>query len=71
MLAISSTVLAIILYQNSYQLNEKSITLPHQPDDLDAILAVPRHPLADGKPGVVIFIHGDGPINATHGGFMR
>lgn len=70
-LAISSTVLAIILYQNSYQLNEKSITIPHQPNNLDAILAMPRHPLADGKPGVVIFIHGDGPINATHGGFYR
>lgn len=70
-LAVSSTVLVFTLCQNHYQLNEKSIIIPHQPDNLNAILAMPRHSLAGEKPGVVIFVHGDGPIKATHGGFYR
>ncbi|AHY09198.1 Alpha/beta hydrolase family protein [compost metagenome] len=70
-LAVTSSILAFILYQNNYQLVESTVTIPHKPNNLDAVLAMPRHLPPGEKPGVVIFVHGDGDINATHGGFYR
>lgn len=70
------TVVAIVVIaggvavvQNDYDIDEQSVSIPFGPIALDGVLATPP----DGtKPlGLVVFVHGDGPIDATYDGFYR
>ncbi|WES87419.1 alpha/beta hydrolase family protein [Dickeya fangzhongdai] len=69
--AIAFTLLSFLLYQNYYKIREEKVTIPTPTQPLNAILAMPATLPPGQKPGVVIFVHGDGPIEATHGGFYR
>ncbi|MFJ9951719.1 alpha/beta hydrolase family protein [Kitasatospora sp. NPDC091207] len=58
-----------VLYGNSYDLREQRVTITGGVQPLDGVLARPEG--GDGPYGVVVFIHGDGPVDATHDTFYR
>ncbi|WP_162907029.1 alpha/beta hydrolase family protein [Allorhizocola rhizosphaerae] len=55
----------VVLHQHSYDMREERVTI----GALDGVLAKPDR--VDGPVGLVVFVHGDGPVNATHDGFYR
>ncbi|MEV0502122.1 alpha/beta hydrolase [Streptomyces spectabilis] len=59
----------VVLWQNTYALREERVRLRHDGHTLDGVLARP----AKGEEpfGVVVFVHGDGPVDATHDSFYR
>ncbi|MEU2670417.1 CocE/NonD family hydrolase [Streptomyces sp. NPDC007164] len=59
----------VVLWQNTYDLREEHVTLRHRGADLDGVLALPEK--GDGPFGLVVFVHGDGPVDATHETFYR
>ncbi|OUC92449.1 alpha/beta hydrolase family protein [Streptosporangium minutum] len=59
----------VAVWQNTYALREERITVRHDGRLLDGVLARPEN--GDGPFGLVVFVHGDGPIDATHDSFYR
>ncbi|GGK77047.1 hypothetical protein Ppa06_38500 [Planomonospora parontospora subsp. parontospora] len=59
----------VVLVQNTYDLREERVTIPGGPQPLDGVLATPAS--GRGPFGLVVFVHGDGPVDATHDGFYR
>ncbi len=57
-----------IAKQNAYDFRTESFTFSHAGDDLTGTLTLPE---GGGPFGVVVFIHGDGAINADHDGGYR
>ncbi|MFD1175907.1 alpha/beta hydrolase family protein [Paenibacillus puldeungensis] len=53
-----------ILLQNRFDIVEQSIEIPTPQGKLTGTLALPKH--VSGNLGLVLFIHGDGPIDASH-----
>ncbi|MBB3112705.1 hypothetical protein FHS18_004807 [Paenibacillus phyllosphaerae] len=53
-----------ILVQNDFAINEQAVTINTPSGRLTGVLALPEE--YSGKLGLVLFIHGDGPIDATH-----
>ncbi|RKT56015.1 alpha/beta hydrolase family protein [Saccharothrix australiensis] len=53
-----------VVHQHSYDLREQRVEI----GDLRAVLALPEH---GDRHGLVVFVHGDGPIDATHDTFYR
>lgn len=58
-----------VLYRNSYDLREQRVTITGGAQPLDGVLARPEG--GDGPFGLVVFVHGDGPTDATHDTFYR
>lgn len=56
-------------WQHTYALREEKVTLRHDGQQLDGVLALPQQ--GEGPFGLVVFVHGDGPIDATHETFYR
>ncbi|MFE6364736.1 alpha/beta hydrolase family protein [Streptomyces sp. NPDC057806] len=56
----------VVLWQNSYDIDEQRVTIRHGGHTLHGVLALPR----DGRKrhGLVVYVHGDGPTDATHDG---
>ncbi|MFI6815944.1 alpha/beta hydrolase family protein [Nonomuraea sp. NPDC050328] len=54
----------VVLWQNSYAMDEQRVSIRHGGHTLNGVLATPR----DGRKqhGLVVYIHGDGPVDATH-----
>ncbi|MEU4562715.1 alpha/beta hydrolase [Actinoplanes sp. NPDC023936] len=59
---------AVVLLGNDYRIDETRLTIPTAGGSLDAVLAGPREGTARG---LVVMIHGDGPVEATHDGLYR
>lgn len=59
----------IVVWQNTYALREEGVVLRHHGHRLEGVLA--RPPAGDGPFGLVVFVHGDGPVDATHDTFYR
>ncbi|GAA0210032.1 CocE/NonD family hydrolase [Saccharothrix mutabilis subsp. mutabilis] len=53
-----------VVYQHDYALREERVEI----GDLRAVLARPR---TGDRHGLVVFVHGDGPVDATHDTFYR
>jgi len=53
-----------VLKQHSYKMTEQRIELETAEGKLTGILALPKH--REGRVGLVLFVHGDGPIDASH-----
>ncbi|CCH30360.1 alpha/beta hydrolase [Actinosynnema sp. NPDC047251] len=53
-----------VAYQHSYDLREERVEI----GDLRGVLALPE---TGGRHGLVVFVHGDGPVDATHETFYR
>ncbi|MFE5494734.1 alpha/beta hydrolase family protein [Streptomyces virginiae] len=56
-------------WQNTYDLREEHVVIRTGGRALHAVLALPDH--GRGPYGVVVFVHGDGPVDATHDTFYR
>ena len=68
-LAVVAAAGGVAIVQNDYDIDEQSVSIPFGDITLDGVLATPpggREPL-----GLVVFVHGDGPIDATHDSFYR
>ncbi|MCC5468180.1 alpha/beta hydrolase family protein [Pelosinus baikalensis] len=53
-----------ILKQNSFNMVEQSVEIPSPEGKLTGTLVLPEN--YSGKLGLVLFIHGDGPLDASH-----
>ncbi|MFE1873400.1 alpha/beta hydrolase family protein [Streptomyces sp. NPDC059496] len=56
-------------WQNTYDLRERAVTVRHGGRTLDGVLALPEE--GKGPFPLVVFVHGDGPVDATHDTFYR
>ncbi|UNZ22269.1 alpha/beta hydrolase [Streptomyces sp. 891-h] len=59
----------LMLWQHSYDLREQTVTIRHGGRTLDGVLALPEQ--GKGPYPLVVFVHGDGPVDATHDTFYR
>ncbi|WKD33565.1 alpha/beta hydrolase family protein [Streptomyces xanthophaeus] len=72
LLALTTALLltGVVVRQHDYGLHEERVTVPAAGHELPGVLATPT-----GKgPGpfpLVVFVHGDGEVDATHDGFYR
>ncbi|WP_433245277.1 alpha/beta hydrolase family protein [Streptosporangium sp. CA-135522] len=60
---------AVVVYQNEYDIREEEVTITGGAQPLKGVLAWPT--TGRGPFGLVVFVHGDGPIDATHDTFYR
>ncbi|WP_371515442.1 alpha/beta hydrolase family protein [Kitasatospora sp. NBC_01300] len=58
-----------VVYQNEYDLKEERVTITGGKQPLHGVLARPTGGRTPA--GLVVFVHGDGPTNATHDTFYR
>ncbi|MDY0816629.1 alpha/beta hydrolase family protein [Kitasatospora purpeofusca] len=63
-LLVGAALVGAVLWQNSYAMDERRVSIRHGDHVLNGVLAVPR----DGRErhGLVVYVHGDGPADATH-----
>ncbi|WP_228991910.1 S9 family peptidase [Streptomyces sp. DH8] len=63
-LTLAVGLVGVVLWQNSYGMDEQRVTIRRGGHTLHGVLAVPK----DGRNrhGLVVYIHGDGPVDATH-----
>jgi dienelactone hydrolase len=59
----------LVVWQNTYDLREETVTVRHGGRTLHGVLALPE--TGKGPFPLVVFIHGDGPVDATHDTFYR
>lgn len=59
----------VVLVQNDFDIAEQRVVIPGSAQSLDAILALPRR--SEKPHGLVIFVHGDGPADASRDSFYR
>lgn len=56
-----------IVQQNRFEMTEQAIRIASPEGELTGTLVLPKgSSVSPGKLGLVLFIHGDGPINASH-----
>lgn len=58
------TLVMFVFYQHSYEMTEKKIEIETPQGRLTGTLTLPKE--YSGKIGLVVFVHGDGPINDTY-----
>ncbi|CAM5714828.1 Alpha/beta fold hydrolase OS=Streptomyces alboniger OX=132473 GN=CP975_33500 PE=4 SV=1 [Streptomyces alboniger] len=63
-LVVAAGLVGVALWQNSYDMDEQRVSIRHGGHVLNGVLATPR----DGREqhGLVVYVHGDGPVGATH-----
>ncbi|MFF8386946.1 alpha/beta hydrolase family protein [Streptomyces kanasensis] len=68
-LAMAAGPTGVVLWQHSYAMDEQRVSIRHGGHTLHGVLATPR----DGRTrhGLVVYLHGDGPLDATHDGGYR
>ncbi|MCX2967284.1 MULTISPECIES: alpha/beta hydrolase family protein [Streptomyces] len=59
----------VVVVRHSYDLRERAVTFQHAGETREGVLALPAE--GDGPHGLVVFVHGDGPVDATHDSFYR
>ncbi|MFG2231589.1 alpha/beta hydrolase family protein [Streptomyces sp. NPDC048723] len=72
LMAVTAALLltGVVVWQHDYGLHEERVTVPAAGHELPGVLATP----AGKGPGpfpLVVFVHGDGEVDATHDGFYR
>ncbi|MFF3689730.1 alpha/beta hydrolase family protein [Streptomyces sp. NPDC002187] len=68
-LVVATGLGGVVVWQNTYALREEKVSLQHDGKLLEGVLARPE--TGDGPFGLVVFVHGDGPVDATHETFYR
>ncbi|MFC4062174.1 alpha/beta hydrolase family protein [Planomonospora corallina] len=58
-----------VAYQHTYDIREEQVTITGGAQPLKGVLAWPTG--GRGPYGLVVFVHGDGPVDATHDTFYR
>ncbi|MEU5901887.1 alpha/beta hydrolase family protein [Streptomyces venezuelae] len=63
-LVVATGLVGVLLWQNSYDMDEQRVSIRHGGHVLNGVLTTPR----DGRKrhGLVVYVHGDGPVDATH-----
>ncbi|WAL93322.1 alpha/beta hydrolase family protein [Streptomyces sp. Je 1-369] len=63
-LVVAAGLTGVVLWQNSYDMDEQRVSIRHGGHTLNGVLTTPR----DGRKqhGLVVYVHGDGPVDATH-----
>ncbi|WP_258049547.1 alpha/beta hydrolase family protein [Streptomyces finlayi] len=63
-LIVAAGPVGVVLWQNSYDMDEQRVSIRHGGHTLNGVLATPK----DGRKrhGLVVYLHGDGPVDATH-----
>ncbi|MER6478411.1 alpha/beta hydrolase family protein [Streptomyces filamentosus] len=63
-LVVAAGLLGVVLCQNTYDMDEQRVSIRHGGHTLNGVLATPK----DGRKrhGLIVYVHGDGPISATH-----
>ncbi|WLW58145.1 alpha/beta hydrolase family protein [Streptomyces sp. YU58] len=63
-LVVAAGLVGVVLWQNSYDMDEQRVSIRHGGHTLNGVLATPK----DGRKrhGLIIYVHGDGPVGATH-----
>ncbi|WP_018756577.1 alpha/beta hydrolase family protein [Paenibacillus terrigena] len=61
--------IGVCIYQNNYQMIEKKVTINTSAGVLTGTLVTPKD--FEGKLGLVVFVHGDGPQNDSYDGGYR
>ncbi|WP_225804027.1 CocE/NonD family hydrolase [Streptomyces sp. NK15101] len=69
LLLVAAGLGAVVVRQNTYALREQEVSLRHDGMLLEGVLALPEQ--GEGPFGLVVFVHGDGPVDATHETFYR
>ncbi|MFE7184163.1 alpha/beta hydrolase family protein [Streptomyces erythrochromogenes] len=59
----------LVVWQNTYELREEAVAIRRGGHALDGVLALPER--GRGPFPLVVFVHGDGPVDATHDTFYR
>ncbi|WP_284574668.1 CocE/NonD family hydrolase [Streptomyces sp. 2P-4] len=59
----------LVVWQHTYDLREEAVTVRRDGRTLDGVLALPEQ--GKGPFPLVVFVHGDGPVDATHDTFYR
>ncbi|WP_236242186.1 S9 family peptidase [Streptomyces sp. CC228A] len=59
----------LVVWQNTYDLREEAVTVRHGGRTLHGVLALPEQ--GKGPFPLVVIVHGDGPVDATHDTFYR
>jgi dipeptidyl aminopeptidase/acylaminoacyl peptidase len=67
LVAVALTATAVV--GNDFALDERQVRIPTAAGELDGVLALPEG--GDAPAGVVLFVHGDGPVDATSDGMYR
>jgi dienelactone hydrolase len=60
---------AWMTYQNHFAIREPRVSIPGPQQSLAGVLALPRS--GNGPYGLVVFVHGDGPADASRDSFYR
>ncbi|MFG3310005.1 alpha/beta hydrolase family protein [Streptomyces wuyuanensis] len=65
----AASLVGVVLWQNSYNMDEQRVSIRHGGHTLSGVLATPK----DGRKhhGLVVYVHGDGPIDATSDDFYK
>ncbi|MFF5517003.1 alpha/beta hydrolase family protein [Streptomyces coeruleorubidus] len=63
-LVVAAGLVGVVLWQHSYDMDEQRVSIRHGGHTLNGVLATPK----DGRRqhGLVVYVHGDGPVDATH-----
>ncbi|MFI5942570.1 alpha/beta hydrolase family protein [Streptomyces uncialis] len=63
-LVVATGLVGVVLWQHSYDMDERRVTIRHNGHTLHGVLTLPK----DGRErhGLVVYVHGDGPTDATH-----
>lgn len=72
LIGVTIIILAIVswlLIQNTFNMKETRISIPTSYGQLTGILTLPKQ--HSDQVGLVVFVHGDGPINASYDGGYR
>lgn len=59
----------LIVWQHDFEMVEQPVAIRTEQGLLRGILTMPEKPA--GKVGLVVFVHGDGPVDASYDGFYR
>ncbi|MFJ5933952.1 alpha/beta hydrolase family protein [Streptomyces sp. NPDC093071] len=59
----------LVVWQNTYDVREEAVTIRRGGQVLEGVLALPKQ--GKGPFPLVVFVHGDGPVDATHDTFYR
>ncbi|MEV7174995.1 CocE/NonD family hydrolase [Streptomyces sp. NPDC093224] len=66
---VAAGLAGLVIRQNTYDLREEAVTVHRGERTLDGVLATP--PTGEGPFPLVVLVHGDGPVDATHDTFYR
>ncbi|AVH94307.1 alpha/beta hydrolase [Streptomyces sp. WAC00288] len=63
-LVATAGLVGVVLWQHSYAMDEQRVSIRHGGHTLNGVLTTPK----DGRKrhGLVVYVHGDGPVDATH-----